>query len=235
MRTSPSHVAHSQQDVGREPRVAGATGEPPTRRGRHGSSGRRGVEANARLTAGAAVILLVGLAAEGLTLLSVRQLITPHIFIGMLLVPPVLIKIASTSWRFVKYYAGSPAYRRKGPPPPLLRMLGPVVVLLTAVLIGSGIALVLAPVSVRTGMLFVHKASFVLWFGAMAIHVLGHLVDTARLAPRDLLRHTRRQVRGAGARLWLLATSVVAGAFLGAAMLPTVGHWLVTGGPHPGG
>jgi hypothetical protein len=46
-------------------------------------------------------------------------------------------------------------------------------------------------------LLKVHKASFVLWFGAMTIHVLGHLGEVFRLAPRDWLRRTRRDVTGA--------------------------------------
>ena len=76
-----------------------------------------GVAANARLTASNAVVLLVLLAAEGVTLLRVRELLTPHVFIGMVLIPPVLLKVASTGWRFARYYRGTPAYRRKGPPP----------------------------------------------------------------------------------------------------------------------
>ena len=47
-------------------------------------------------------------------------------------------------------------------------------------------------------LLTVHTASFVLWFGAMTIHVLGHLGEVFRLAPRDWLRRTRREVTGAG-------------------------------------
>ena len=77
-----------------------------------------GVESNARLTGSTAAVLLVLLAAEGVTVLRVGALLTPHVFIGMLLIPPVLLKIGSTGWRFVRYYRGSPAYRRKGPPPP---------------------------------------------------------------------------------------------------------------------
>src|SRR6516164_3578640 len=73
------------------------------------------VASNARLTGATAAVLLVLLAAEGATVLSVRSLLTLHVFIGMLLVPPVLVKIGSTGWRFVRYYRGSPAYRRKGP------------------------------------------------------------------------------------------------------------------------
>src|SRR5206468_2516773 len=55
-----------------------------------------GVAANARLTASNAAVLLVLLAAEGVTILRVRALLTPHVFIGMVLVPPVLLKVAST-------------------------------------------------------------------------------------------------------------------------------------------
>jgi len=144
----------------------------------------------------------------------------------MLLVPPVLVKIGSTSYRFVRYYLGDPAYRRKGPPPLVLRLLGPFVVVLTVVVLASGVALLLVPPSQRGGLLLMHKAGFVLWFGAMALHVLGHLLDTARLAPRDWMRRTRRDVVGAGARRWALVSSVAAGAVLGVAFLGCVGPWV---------
>jgi hypothetical protein len=186
------------------------------------------VESNARLTASNAAVLLVLLAAEGATILRVRQLISPHVFLGMLLIPPVLVKLGSTGYRFVRYYTGAPAYRRKGPPPVLLRLLGPVVVILTGVLLASGVALLLASPAWSAQLLFVHKASFVLWFFAMTVHVLGHLAEVARLAPRDWMRRARRDVRGAGSRQWLLAASLVAGALLGLAMLSRVGPWLAS-------
>jgi hypothetical protein len=190
---------------------------------------RRGVEGNARLTGSTAAVLFALLAVEGLTILSIRSLLSVHVFVGMLLIPPVLLKIGSTTWRFAKYYLGDPAYRRKGPPPPLLRLIGPVVVVLTLVVLGSGIALLLVPARLRTGMLLVHKASFVVWLLVMAIHVLSHLLDTARLAPRDWYRRTRRQVTGAGARQWALAGAVVLGLLAGALTLPAVTPWLLTG------
>ncbi|HXX89246.1 MAG TPA: hypothetical protein VEI83_03360, partial [Acidimicrobiales bacterium] len=124
-------------------------------------------------------------------------------------------------------------YRRKGPPPLLLRLLGPLVVVLTLVVLASGVALLLAPASFRQALLFVHKASFVLWFVAMAIHVLGHLVETARIAPLDWARRTRRQVRGASARLWILAASLAVGVLLGSLVVGQVGPWL-TSAPAPG-
>jgi hypothetical protein len=75
----------------------------------------QGVEANARLTGTVAALLLVLLAAEGVTVLRVRALLTAHVFIGMLLVPPVLLRMGSTGYRFVRYYAGSPPTGGKGP------------------------------------------------------------------------------------------------------------------------
>jgi hypothetical protein len=186
-------------------------------------------EANARLTGSTAAVLLVLLAAEGVTVLQVGRLLTLHVFIGMLLVPPILLKVGSTLWKFARYYLGAPAYRLKGPPLLILRLLGPFVVILTLTVVVSGIALLLAPLPWRSTLSLVHKASFILWFGAMSLHVLGHLVDTARLAPRDWLRQTRHQVDGAGARQWALATSLVVGLILAVLVAPRVGPWLAQG------
>jgi hypothetical protein len=183
------------------------------------------VEANARLTSGTAVVLLVLLAAEGVTILRIRGLISAHVFIGMLLVPPVLLKTCSTVYRFARYYRGAAEFRRKGPPPILLRMLGPLVVLLTFAVLASGIALLFAGPSLRSQLLFLHKASFFLWLAAMTVHVLGHLLDTARVAPRDWMRRTRRDVTGAGLRQWTIAASLVVGLLLGLLVLGRVAPW----------
>jgi hypothetical protein len=188
------------------------------------------VEGNARLTAANAAVLMVVLAAEGFTLLGVRQMLTPHVLIGMILIPPVLLKVGSTGWRFARYYRGTPAYRRKGPPAMLLRLLGPIVVVLTVVLLASGVALLYAPGSSLSLLLKVHKASFILWFGAMMIHVLGHLGEVVRFAPRDWLRRGRRDVGGAGIRQWLIAASLGVGALAGVLVLSRIGPWLAVSG-----
>jgi hypothetical protein len=193
---------------------------------------REGVESNARLTASTALVLLVLLAAEGATILSLRSLLTPHIFIGMMLIPPILLKIGSTGWRFVRYYAGSPAYREKGAPPPLLRLLGPVVVVLTVAVVASGVGLVYAPRTWLDQLLTLHKASFILCFAAMTIHVLGHIIETARLAPADLVRRTRRDVAGAGPRTWAVAGSVALGLLIAIATYGHTGSFLFAHGGH---
>jgi hypothetical protein len=116
--------------------------------------------ANERLTAAAAAALFVLIFVEGLTLLRIGSLMTMHVIVGLILVPPVLIKLGSTGWRFLRYYTGHPDFVRKGPPARLLRVLAPFLVLTTVVLFASGIALVV--VHRPYGWLYVvHRYDFV--------------------------------------------------------------------------
>ncbi len=50
-----------------------------------------GVGGNSRLTSATGIVLLALLAVEGVTILSVRQMITLHIYVGILLLGPVLL------------------------------------------------------------------------------------------------------------------------------------------------
>ena len=184
-----------------------------------------GVLGNARLTTSLAAVLFVLLALEGVTIVRIGSLLNAHVFIGMLLIPPVLAKIGATTWRFAKYYTGDPSYRRKGPPPTILRWLGPVMVVLTIVVLASGIGLVLLPTSFRQQLFFVHRASFVLWIAVTAVHVLGHLSETVKLAPRDWLTRTRRQVAGASARQWLVVWTLVLGVLVAVVVTPSAYGW----------
>jgi len=185
-----------------------------------------GVDGNERLTSSIAVILFILLFIEGVTILQVNSLLSAHVFIGVMLIPPVLFKVATTTWRFVKYYWGDPDYRRKGPPQAILRLLGPLVVVLTLAVLATGVLLVVwAPASWHQRVFELHRLTFILWIAVTTIHVLGHLVETARVAPRDWTRRTRSQVRGASLRQWALATSVVAGLLAGAWVLPYASNW----------
>ena len=201
---------------------AGEIGPSTDRRSLRRSSG---VEGNARLTSSVAAVIFVVLAVEGVTILRIGPLLSLHVFVGVLLIPIVLVKIASTSWRFAKYYRGDPEYRRKGPPAIMLRLLGPLVIVLTLVVLASGVALIELPSSFRQELALIHKASFVLWIAAMTIHVLGHLAETLRLAPRDWLLRTRRQVSGASSRQWLLVSSLALGLVTALALMPQAYGW----------
>ncbi len=126
------------------------------------------------------IVLFLLLAALGVTILRIHPLIWEHLFIGLLLLGPVALKLGSTGYRFVRYYTRNPVYRRKGPPPPYLRLLAPLVVLSTVVVFASGVALLLLGPSSRSTLSLVHKASFFVWLGATAVHVLGHLPEVIR-------------------------------------------------------
>lgn len=175
-----------------------------------------GVEGNERLTASNAIVLLVLLALEGATLVSVTRLLVPHVFLGFLLIPPVALKLGSTGWRLVRYYRGNEPYVRRGPPHPFLRFIvAPLVVVSTMSLFGSGVAVV------ATGshglLLGLHKASFLVWVAAMSAHVLWHVSKLPRLALDRL--------PGRGVRLAAVGAALGAGLVLAVATIPLADHW----------
>lgn len=181
-----------------------------------------GAAGNEQLTALTGAVLLAGFAVEGMTLLALGRLLTLHMFLGVLLIGPVLLKIGSTGYRFMRYYTGAEGYVRKGPPAPIPRVLGPVVILTSVAVLGTGAALALAGRAAGPW-LFLHKASFVLWFGAMAIHVLTY----AWRVPRILLSARGRSERPArgGARLLLVGVSVGGGLVLALLAMRLVAGW----------
>jgi hypothetical protein len=186
-----------------------------------------GVVGNLRLTAVVGGALLLLLAAEGATIPWIRSLLTVHIFLGMLLLGPVALKLGATGYRFVRYYAGSPGYVEKGPPAPFMRVVvAPILVLSTLTLFGSGVGLI--ALGSRQGILGgLHKASFIVWFGAMSIHVLAYLRRATRhaLAERRSRRTRSGRLGGTGLRLALLLVSVLAGLALALATLPQAHSW----------
>lgn len=189
---------------------------------------RAGVHGNERLTAATAAVLFVLLAAEGVTIVFLRPLLTAHVFIGVLLIPPVLLKIGSTSYRAASYYRRRPAYRSRGAPHPVLRWTGPLVVASTVTVLASGVALVLVPPG-RAGLLVgLHKGSFVGWFGLMTVHVLGHLRQTAVLTREEWLTPADQSARVAGraTRRLVLAAALAVGLVVAVASLPLAGPWL---------
>ncbi|MEX2106657.1 MAG: hypothetical protein WD810_07135 [Solirubrobacterales bacterium] len=188
---------------------------------------RDGVAGNSRITGGAAAMLLVLLALEGATVPFVGSLLGPHIFIGMLLVPPVALKLASAGYRLARYYTGDPAYVRKGPPALPLRLLGPLVVATSLALFATGVALLVAGPPSDT-LRFLHKASFIAWFAVMTVHVLGHILELPALAAPDWRRHGGREaaLAGSGLRVALLLGSLAAGLALALATISAAGAWL---------
>jgi hypothetical protein len=183
------------------------------------------VAGNARLTGSVAAALLILLAAEGVTIPFIGQLLGPHIFIGLLLIPPVALKMASTGYRFARYYTGDRAYVGKGPPPLPLRLLAPGVVLTTLALFGTGVALALtSPPSNTLG--FAHKLSFIAWVALMALHVLGHLIEAPPVIGVDWLPRRGGEAAGRAERTTLLVVSILVGVGLGLIGLSVAAPWL---------
>jgi hypothetical protein len=196
------------------PVTAGVQERPAAPQPRPPRSG--GVDGNERLTAATGIVLVLLLAAEGVTILFLRPLFSVHVFVGMLLIPPVALKLGSTGWRFVRYYRGRAEYVRRGPPLLPLRLLAPLVVASTLGVFATGVAL-LALGPAGGIVLGLHKASFVVWLVATGIHVLAHLRRVPALAVADWRgRALPREaaVPGTFGRRLLLAATLVAGAVL---------------------
>jgi hypothetical protein len=191
------------------------------------SASADGVQGNARLTSATGTVLLVMLAVEGFTILSVRQMLTLHIFLGIMLIGPVLLKTASTIYRFARYYGHNPAYVANGPPHPVLRVLGPLVIVLSLLLLGSGVTLVLAPRTDQGLLLKIHKVTFFGWVAVMTIHVLGHLLPALTAAWSEL----RHASPGRTLRLAALAVAICVGVGLALVLFPSASSWLHHG-PH---
>ena len=154
------------------------------------------MDANARLTAWLGALLLVLLAGEGVTILFIGRMLHWHEVLGLILIAPVVLKLASVGWKFARYYTGAAEYVALGPPHPLLRFLvGPVVVITTVLVFASGVALIVF--HIHHGLVVgIHKASFVIWLGAMSLHVLAHIQRVWALTSRHEARSVRPEPDG---------------------------------------
>jgi hypothetical protein len=184
---------------------------------------RDGTEGNERLTTVTAVVLIVLLAIEGVTIVELRPLLPVHLFVGLALIPPVGLKLASTGYRFVRYYTHSARYRRKGPPPTWLRAIAPVVVLSSVVVLASGVWLLLAGPRSRDTVLPIHKISFIVWLAFTGLHVLGHMLSLPP-ALADEYGH-RARVPGWASRQLALALALGAGVALALVLEPHFAVW----------
>jgi hypothetical protein len=206
-----------------------------------------GTEGNERLTVLTGALLIVLLAALGVTIVRIGQLIWLHLFLGLVLIGPVALKLVSTGYRFLRYYTANPPYRRKGPPAPALRALGPVLVGLTAIVFVTGVVLLaIGPgSSSRDTLVLVHKVSFIVWIVVTVIHVLGHLPEIVRFhqisrSARAEINALRAQIPGfggpadppltdpipgAGGRWLSICVATVLGLALAGALIPQYGTW----------
>lgn len=183
-----------------------------------------GVRANERLTGMAGAALFILLAIEGVTIVQVHQLFSVHVFVGVMLLGPLSVKLGSTGYRFVRYYTHAAAYRQKGPPVLLLRLLAPLLVASTLTVFGTGIALLAVGPHNSGTLVLVHQVSFFVWFGVTTVHVLAY----AWRVPRET-RADWRQAPDAPwrrVRLGVNLGGLAAGAIAAALVLPAAQPWI---------
>ncbi len=201
---------------------------------RHLSEARRtGPEGNEHLTALTGTILLVGFAIEGATILEIHRLLWLHFAVGFALCVPVALKTGSTLYRFARYYTGSALYVRRGPPAPLLRALGPFVILTSVAVLGTGVLLGMAGPG-NPNLLLLHKASFVLWFGVMTVHVVAYAPRLPRLLLRGRYRDrpSPSQPPRAASRYLVVALALAGAVLVGALTMHLSGQWTGGSGVH---
>jgi hypothetical protein len=183
-----------------------------------------GIEGNEILTSATAVVLTLLLLAEGITIVDMGGLLSAHMFIGLVLIPPLLLKLGSTGYRFARYYAGTRTYREKGPPALPLRLMAPVLVVTTIGVFVTGVLLLIAGHK-SDQLVFIHKLFFFIWAALFAVHFLAYLPRVVRSLRDDWTASRREQTPGAGLRGTLLAATAGGGAALAIALLPTVNAW----------
>lgn len=189
---------------------------------------RRSPPGNTRLTALTGTVLLLLLAVQGFTLLSIRQLITVHVFVGLLLIGPVCLKIATTVYRFARYYSGDRTYRQEPRPHDVLRIIGPAVVVTSTWLLASGVALAaFGRHWDGLPMLLVHQVAFWCWVSVMTLHVLARVWRLPRLVRPELGMTAGREARVAGGALrWTaLAVALAAGLAIAFAGVHLASGW----------
>ena len=190
--------------------------------------GRSGVVGNERLTALAGAVLLVLILVELVSSANLHAVLAIHIFVGVLLVGPLAVKLGSTGYRFLRYYTRSPAYVRKGPPRLLLRVLAPLLLVTTLVVIGSGIGLVVTGPTQAGPLLPTHNLSVLFWLSMIAIHVFAYLWRTLRLVADEWSKPSgRTPAPGRWLRSVVNLGALLVGAVAAILLFPCATPWVV--------
>src|SRR6184192_2060649 len=170
------------------------------------------VVGNERMTALAGAVLLVLILVELVSAAILHTLLSIHVFVGVLLVGPLVVKLGSTFWRFLRYYTGSPAFVHRGPPHLALRVMAPLLIATTLVVIGSGIGLVVTGPRSAGPLLPLHGLSVLVWLPLIAIHVFAYIWRVPRLVANDWSKQAAEQAPGRGLRLGVNLGALMLGA-----------------------
>lgn len=186
------------------------------------------VVGNERMIALAGAVLLVLILAEIVIAANLHTLMPVHIFVGVLLTFPLLLKIGSTGYRFLKYYTGSPAFIHKGPPRLEMRLLAPLLLIASLSLVTSGITLaLLGPTNaLSVWVLRLHALSVICWLPLLALHVGAYIWRVPRLVIADWRTRITPLVPGRDWRYGITFVTLLAGAIAAVFLLPATASWV---------
>jgi hypothetical protein len=202
------------------------SGRTPTSEGKGGEESA--VVGNERMTALAGAVLLVLILVELVSAAILHTWMSIHIFVGVLLAGPLIVKLVSTGWRFLRYYTGSPAFVRRGPPHLALRVMAPLLIVTTLVVIGSGIGLVVTGPRFAGPLLPLHGFSILLWLPLIALHIFAHTWRVPRLIADDWSEPSNKsRAAGRGRRLGVNLGALLVGAVAAILLFPGSAPWIV--------
>ena len=222
--TSPGkdNAVHTSRRAGADDMAVFGNDRPDVR----SAAGLGGVLGNERLTALAGGILLVLIVVELVTTARLRAFMAAHVVVGMLLAGPLVVKLGSTGYRFVRYYTRSSAYVRRGPPQLALRVLGPLLVATTLVVVGSGIGLMVTGPDHAGPLLPLHGFSALIFLPLSAIHLVAHILATRQLVVDDWSAASAAEPQGRGIRVGVNVGALMLGAIGAILLLPTIAPWI---------
>lgn len=209
-----------------------------------------GVVGNTRLTSLAGVVLLalitLQVASSVVFALLAYNLPLPvgplydvvrpvHFFVGFMLMPLIALKLASTGYRFLRYYSGNPDYHDAGPPRAVPRLIAPALIASAIILVASGVEMWSYQNQFRLPWTAIHNVAAFTFVSVVTLHIVLHVREAHRHAAADLAgipppaSMQTGPPPGAMTRRALLGGGVVFGAALGMGAsswpLPALG-WL---------
>jgi len=180
---------------------------------------------NARLTALVGVLLLGPVLVELATIvLGVHSFMSLHVFVGLALIPAVLLKLASTGWRFARYYTRSDAYVDHGAPQLAMRLLAPLFVAATVVLFASGVGMGVLHGHALVVARRLHGPASVVWLVLFGVHALVYFRRALIGSSKELA--DGRSVAGRRRRAAVIAAAVALGLVIGAGTVPAQHRWV---------
>jgi hypothetical protein len=150
-----------------------------------------------------------------------------HFFVGFALMPLLGLKLASTGWRFTRYYLRGRGYRAAGRPTWMARLIAPLLLVSGISLFASGVEMWSFQNQLGWPWTAIHNVAAFTFVGTLVVHLILHVRDAHRDAAADLSGEpavvasrgapgVREPLGGSVTRRVALGGALTAGAALGA-------------------